>query len=148
VPGAVIGHVTLGALMLERRVRAAIRMPCTEEELLILQHLILSHHGKLEFGAPVLPMTLEAEILHHADNTSARTASMAGALQDAENFPDGSTLSPRGIWQLDRRRAWRAASDWGRTGAEPSDRGKSETTAGLGGPAAVSHLAPRPGWPS
>jgi len=114
LPGAVIGHVTLGALMLERRVRAAARMPCTEDELLILLHLILSHHGKLEFGAPVLPMTLEAEILHQADNASARTAGMAGALQDADNFPGGVTLSPRGVWQLERRRAWRATSDWGR----------------------------------
>jgi 3'-5' exoribonuclease len=113
VPGSVIGHVVLGALMLERRVRASSPMPCTEDELIILQHIVLSHHGKLEFGAPVPPMTLEAEIVHYADNASAKAASMTDALNDGENFPGGVAVSARGIWQLDRRRAWRADSDWG-----------------------------------
>jgi 3'-5' exoribonuclease len=80
---------------------------------MILEHMILSHHGRLEFGAAVQPMTLEAEILHYADNASAKTASMSDALRDPENFPDGGPLSPRGIWTLDRRKAWRGASDWG-----------------------------------
>ena len=72
-----LGHVTLGMLMLDRRVRAESPAPCTERELGILQHLIASHHGKPEFGAAVAPMTLEAEVLHFADNASAKTASMA-----------------------------------------------------------------------
>ena len=119
VPGAKLGHVVLGALLLERRVRAQSPMPCTETELMILEHLILSHHGALEFGASVPPLTLEAEILHHADNASAKTASMKGALEDADNFAGDEGLSIRGIWQLDRRRAWRGASDWGR--ADPKE---------------------------
>jgi 3'-5' exoribonuclease len=114
VPGTVIGHVVLGCLMLDRRVRAASPMPCTPEELLLLQHLILTHHGKLEFGAPVLPLTLEAEILHHADNCSAKATSMAAALQLPEHFPAEAPISSKGIWQIDRRRAWRGRSDWGR----------------------------------
>jgi len=65
--GYLYGHVVLGSLMLERAVRGADPMPCTPEELDLLQHLVLSHHGRQEFGAPVPPMTLEAEILHHAD---------------------------------------------------------------------------------
>jgi 3'-5' exoribonuclease len=113
VPGSVIGHVVLGALMLDRRVRASSPMPCSEEELLILEHIVLSHHGKLEFGAPVPPMTLEAEIVHYADNASAKADSMTDALNDAENFPGNVPVSSRGIWQLDRRRAWRTSSDWG-----------------------------------
>ena len=84
-----------------------------DQELMILEHLILSHHGRLEFGAAVMPMTLEAEILHYADNASAKTASMSDALRDPENFPDGGLLSARGIWTLDRRKAWRGTSDWG-----------------------------------
>lgn len=111
--GAVIGHVVLGVLMLERRLAEESTSTCTEQELLILQHLILSHHGKLEFGAAVPPMTLEAEILHYADNASAKSASMSDALRDPENFPDGGPVSARPIWTLDRRKAWRVASDWG-----------------------------------
>lgn len=116
VPGSVVGHVVLGALMLDRRVREASRPPCTEQELLVLEHLILSHHGKLEFGAPVAPMTLEAEILHYADNASAKAASMADALADGENFSGDGAVSSRTIWQIDRRRAWRHGSDWGKAG--------------------------------
>jgi 3'-5' exoribonuclease len=111
--GALLGHVVLGSLMLERRLRAADPNPCSDREMTLLQHLILSHHGKLEFGAAVPPMTLEAEVLHYADNASAKTASMADALCDPENFLDGGELSGRRIWAIDNRRAFRGTSDWG-----------------------------------
>ncbi len=112
--GALYGHVVLGTLMLERRIRDCPAPPCEPAELDLLHHLILSHHGKLEFGAPVSPMTLEAEILHFADNASAKTTSMADALADGENFTGDGLVSARTIWQLDRRRAYRGTSDWGR----------------------------------
>ena len=108
------GHVVLGALELERRVRAAKPMPCTEQELDILQHLVLSHHGVLEFGAPVRPATLEAEIVHFADNASAKTASFNDALADGTNFQKDELVSQKGVWELDKRRAYRGRSDWGR----------------------------------
>jgi 3'-5' exoribonuclease len=113
IPGRALGHVILGSLLLDRAVHAARHPPCTREELELLHHLILSHHGKLEFGSPVLPLTLEAEILSHADLTSARGASMAEALNDPELFPDGAPVSVRSLWQLDQRRVWRGRSDWG-----------------------------------
>jgi 3'-5' exoribonuclease len=108
------GHVVLGTLELERRVRAAKQMPCTEQELDILQHLVLSHHGILEYGAPVRPATLEAEIVHFADNASAKTASFNDALGNASNFEKDELVSAKGVWELDRRRAYRGKSDWGR----------------------------------
>lgn len=111
--GRLYGHVALGALMLEQRVRQAESMPCTQEELDLLHHLILSHHGKLEFGAPVEPMTLEAQLLHHADDASARADSMAHALRTPENFSGDDPVSSRGIWQLDHRRVFRGKSTWG-----------------------------------
>ena len=88
----------------------------TERELTILHHLIASHHGRQEFGAAVAPMTLEAEVLHFADNASAKTASMADALTDPDNFSGEALVSARGLWQLDRRRAYRGGSDWGVNG--------------------------------
>jgi 3'-5' exoribonuclease len=114
IPGRVLGHVVLGSLLLDRAVRAASYPTCTAEELELLHHLILSHHGKLEFGSPVLPLTMEAEILSHADLASARGASMAEALNDPELFPGGAPVSVRSLWQLDQRRVWRGRSDWGR----------------------------------
>ncbi len=114
--GALLGHVTLGMLMLDRRVGEEDPAPCTDQELTILQHLIASHHGKQEFGAAVPPMTLEAEVLHFADNASAKTASMADALADPDNFAGEALVSARSLWQLDRRRAYRGRSDWGLNG--------------------------------
>jgi 3'-5' exoribonuclease len=111
--GSLLGHVTLGMLALDRRVAAASASPCTARELAVLQHLIASHHGSLELGAAVPPMTLEAEILHYADDASAKTASMADALAEASNFEPGSLVSAKPVWQLDRRRVYRGSSDWG-----------------------------------
>jgi len=65
--------------------------------------------------AAVPPITLEAEVLHFADNASAKTASMADALRDADAFGE-ELVSQRRFWQLDHRRAFRGTSDWGQQG--------------------------------
>lgn len=114
--GVLLGHVSLGMLMLDRRVTQERPAPCTDRELTILHHLIASHHGRQEYGAPVPPMTLEAEVLHFADNASAKTASMAEVLTDPDNFAGESLVSAKSLWQIDRRRAFRGGSDWGAEG--------------------------------
>lgn len=111
--GALLGHVTLGMLMLDRRLGASSTPTCTDGERLVLQHLIASHHGHQEFGAAMPPMTLEAEVLHLADNASAKAASMATALARDENFDGETLMSARALWQIDKRRAYRGRSDWG-----------------------------------
>lgn len=118
-PGTLLGHVALGARMLDRRVQESGDVACSALELDLLLHLVLSHHGKLEFGAPVQPMTLEAEILHYADDASARSASMAEAVRDAANFTGSALFSSR-IWQLDRRRVYRGAGEFGDRAAPTS----------------------------
>jgi 3'-5' exoribonuclease len=109
--GRLLGHVVLGALQFERRLDEEPQPPCTEFERELLLHLILSHHGQLEFGSPVVPMTLEAETLHWADNASAKLASMSDVLADPERFPEGRFSLPQ--WALDRRRVFKGQSDWG-----------------------------------
>jgi 3'-5' exoribonuclease len=111
--GSLIGHVALGMLMVERRLQEAPET-CTPGERLLLLHLIASHHGRLEFGATATPMTLEAEILHFADNTSAKAESMSTALVSDELFQGDALVSARGQWTLDNRKVFRGASDWGR----------------------------------
>jgi 3'-5' exoribonuclease len=123
--GMLLGHVTLGMLMLDRRLLAEPVPPCTDGERLLLQHLIASHHGRQEFGAAVAPMTLEAEILHFADNASAKSASMAAAVAAAENFDGDELVSSRALWELDKRRAYRGTSDWGHVGGDVTG-GKTE----------------------
>ncbi len=104
--GSLLGHVVLGSLMLDRRLDETDEPVVTERERLLLQHLILSHHGELQFGSPVRPMTLEAEVLHFADIASASTANVAAALRERANFGEGESVS-KPIWSLDRRRVYR-----------------------------------------
>ena len=108
--GLLVGHVVLGALMLERRLAAVGKPVCSEGQLLELQHLILSHHGQLEFGSPVQPMTTEAEIVHRADEASAKAADMMDALDDPDSWSDGGEISKR-VWRVGRR-VWRRPHDW------------------------------------
>lgn len=105
--GSLLGHVVLGSLMLDRRLDETEEPVVSDEERLLLQHLVLSHHGELEFGSPVRPMTLEAEVLHYADQASAATANLAAALKESANFGEGQSVS-KPIWTLDRRRLYRS----------------------------------------
>lgn len=114
--GRLVGHVVQGVLMLQRAIELAPAPPCTADEHLLLEHLILSHHGKLEFGAPVRPLTLEAEILHFADDASAKTASITEAYGSREYFPEGTGVSAKKIWQLDGRWMLKTKLDFGRNG--------------------------------
>lgn len=68
--GQLLGHILLGLQMV---VREAEQIPgLGGETLLHLQHLIASHQGRLEWASPKVPMTLEALILHAADELDAR----------------------------------------------------------------------------
>ena len=108
--GLLVGHVVLGTLMLERRLAALGEVVCSDGQLLELQHMILSHHGKLEFGSPVVPMTPEAEIVHWADEASAKATDMFDALDDAELWADGGELSKKS-WRLGRQ-LWKRPHEW------------------------------------
>jgi len=67
--GRLIGHLSMAAMEVDRRARQIEGFP--EETRLLLIHMILSHHGKLEFGSPKVPMTAEALILTWADYADA-----------------------------------------------------------------------------
>ncbi len=49
-----------------------------------LEHILLSHHGETQFGAPVKPFTREAVLVHFTDNLDAKLKIMAEALESAE----------------------------------------------------------------
>ena len=52
----------------------------TREDVVVLRHVILSHHGQLEYGSPVRPRIMEAEIIHMIDNLDASMMMMTTAL--------------------------------------------------------------------
>lgn len=67
--GRLVGHLVLGVEMVRK---AAESVSIAEDRVDQLIHIILSHHGRLEFGSPVLPMTPEAILLHHLDDMDAK----------------------------------------------------------------------------
>jgi 3'-5' exoribonuclease len=108
--GLLLGHVVLGCLMLERRFAALRERVCSEDQLLELQHLILAHHGALEYGSPVQPMTTEAEIVHWADEASAKATDMMESLEDRDLFQGDAQVSHRS--RRLGRRVWRRPHGW------------------------------------
>jgi len=68
--GRLVGHLVLGVEMMLARIEEVAGFPA--ELTTQLQHLILSHHGRYEFGSPCLPMTLEAFVLNFIDDIDAK----------------------------------------------------------------------------
>lgn len=126
--GRLLGHVVQGYAMFRERVAQAATPPCTADEQLLIEHLILSHHGQLEYGSPVRPLTLEAEVLHFADDASAKTTSIAEAYASPELFPGESRTSARRVWQLDNRWLVRLAPDFGRTEGGEKEEAADQTS--------------------
>ena len=79
VRGNLIGHI---ALIDEEitKVLLELKINDSKEDVIVLRHVILSHHGLLEYGSPVRPRIMEAEILHMIDNLDAEMMMMTGAL--------------------------------------------------------------------
>ena len=67
--GQLLGHLVIGA---EWVAAAARKLGIPEEKSLLLRHLILSHHGEPEFGAAVVPVCMESELLHLIDKIDSR----------------------------------------------------------------------------
>jgi 3'-5' exoribonuclease len=83
--GQLVGHIVLGVEMLmeqAKRVPDLTGDPVPPELLLRLRHLIVSHHGAIEFGSPTLPMTPEAIALHYLDNLDAKIHSFTREIRE------------------------------------------------------------------
>jgi 3'-5' exoribonuclease len=83
--GQLIGHLVMGVEMLSAKIVEAEKLtdePFPHELSLRLKHMIVSHHGSLEFGSPKVPMTPEALFLHHIDNLDAKIHAITKELED------------------------------------------------------------------
>lgn len=78
IEGNLLGHISI---MVNEIGKAAEELGIAGEEVMILQHLVLSHHGKAEWGSPKPPLIKEAEILHYIDNIDAKMNMLDRALQ-------------------------------------------------------------------
>ncbi len=77
VEGNLLGHISI---MVNEIGQAATELKIEGEEVMLLKHLVLSHHGKEEWGSPKKPMIQEAEILHYIDNIDAKMNMLTRAL--------------------------------------------------------------------
>jgi len=77
IEGNLLGHISI---MVDEIGQAAKELEIDGEEVTILKHIVLSHHGKEEWGSPKKPMIQEAEILHYIDNVDAKMNMLTRAL--------------------------------------------------------------------
>lgn len=81
--GNLIGHLVL---IDEEITRAcdALKINEADEDIILLRHMVLSHHGLLEYGSPVRPRLAEAEVLHQIDNMDASIQMILSAMRQTE----------------------------------------------------------------
>jgi 3'-5' exoribonuclease len=99
--GVLLGHISIGASLAERTMDALPGFPPKLKTLVL--HLILSHHGKLEFGSPKLPMTPEALALSFIDDLDAKMQAMASEFERAEREGKAPDELTNKVWALDQR---------------------------------------------
>lgn len=76
--GKLLGHIVIATMEIEKTIAEIDGFP--EELKWQLEHLVLSHQGKLEFASPVVPKTIEAIALYHADELSAKVNAYKNAV--------------------------------------------------------------------
>ena len=103
VDGKLIGHIVRGVVNIQL---AAEKTKASPGKALLLQHMVLSHHGIPEYGSPLAPKFPEAEVLNTIDTLDARLYEMNEALSRA--VPGGFSEK---VWGLDNRQLYRIPED-------------------------------------
>ena len=93
--GQLLGHLVMGA---QEVAEVAKGLGVSEEKSVLLQHMLLSHHGQPEFGAAVLPQCAESELLYLIDSVDSKMEIYQEAMEET---PLG-TFSKK-IFALDKR---------------------------------------------
>lgn len=96
--GNLLGHLAMGAMVIEKYSE---KLGISKKTSMLLQHMVLSHHGEPEFGAAVRPMFIEAELLSELDLMDARVYAMREALSST-NQEDFSAK----IWSMENRKLY------------------------------------------
>lgn len=101
VKGELLGHLVMGAVKIEEKAK---ELGISSEKAMLLEHMVISHHGEPEFGAAVRPMFLEAEILCQLDTLDATVNEITSAVSE---LPEGEFSSRQ--WALDNRKLYNHA---------------------------------------
>lgn len=103
--GNLVGHLVL----IDEQIMLAAQdlgINLESEDLLLLRHMVLSHHGRFEYGSPKLPALLEAELLHRIDDLDAAVYAVTNALQ---HTPKGEFTEP--LSSQENKRYYRPKND-------------------------------------
>jgi len=103
--GCLIGHVLMGRDMVREAASKIDGFPA--ELLILLEHAILAHHGKREFGSPVLPQTIEALIVSYIDEMDAKINVAAREIMSSQT----EDLFTERVYALDNRRLYKGQAD-------------------------------------
>jgi 3'-5' exoribonuclease len=99
--GRLVGHIVMGVEMVDKRIAALEDFPA--HLALKLRHILLSHHGDLEYGSPKRPKTVEALIVHFMDDLDAKVNAfqefIASAQDDESNWTPYHRLLERFIYK-------------------------------------------------
>lgn len=106
--GNLLGHIALEADWISRAVGKTPGFP--EELRMQILHIVLSHHGRLEFGSPVLPKTPEALLVHYLDDLDGKLEVMFRAVKDASDSGSWSPYS-RSLDRMIYRNRWPRVED-------------------------------------
>ena len=99
VDGKLLGHIVRGVVNIQT---AAEKTGASPAKALLLQHMVLSHHGIPDYGSPIAPKFPEAEVLNTLDTLDARLYEMDEAI--ARAVPGGFSEK---VWGLDNRQLYR-----------------------------------------
>src|SRR6202453_2050173 len=113
--GQMIGHISIAQGMLREKVRELAPFP--ERLRILVEHMILSHHGKYEFGSPKLPMTPEAMLLSALDDLEAKFAAMRREFAAAE--ASGKSAGETTEWVRSMERPLFNSQRWLNESTEP-----------------------------
>ncbi len=94
--GNLLGHLAMGAMVIER---FAEKLGISQKTAMLLEHMVLSHHGEPDFGAAVRPMFIEAELLSELDLMDSRIYEMCEALSTTACDDFSAKL-----WAMDNRK--------------------------------------------
>jgi 3'-5' exoribonuclease len=101
VEGVLLGHIQIGAELVEKTIAALPGFP--ERLRTLVLHMILSHHGKLEFGSPKLPMIPEALVLNFVDDLDAKMQAMMSEFEKSAREGKAPDELTGKVWALDQR---------------------------------------------
>jgi 3'-5' exoribonuclease len=101
VEGVLLGHIQIGAALAERTMNSLPNFPAKLKTLVL--HMILSHHGKLEFGSPKVPMIPEALALCFLDDLDAKMQAVQGEFDKSIREGKGPDEMTGKVWALDNR---------------------------------------------